>query len=73
MCQLDEENRLVKVTERTRIETYEGGIHYTEDDGATWTDLPADAVVSMNLWGFTPDFLDRAREALPLSWMQICR
>lgn len=62
VCQLDEENRLVKVTERTRIETYEGGIHYTEDDGASWTDLPADAVVSMNLWGFTPDFLDRARE-----------
>lgn len=62
VCQLDEENRLVKVTERTRIETYEGGIHYTEDDGATWTDLPADAVVSMNLWGLTPDFLDRARE-----------
>ena len=62
VCQLDEETRLVKVTERTRIETYEGGIHYTEDDGATWTDLPADAVVSMNLWGFTPDFLDRARE-----------
>lgn len=62
VCQLDEKNRLVKVTERTRIETYEGGIHYTEDDGATWTDLPADAVVSMNLWGFTPDFLDRARE-----------
>ncbi len=62
VCQLDEENCLVKVTERTRIETYEGGIHYTEDDGATWTDLPADAVVSMNLWGFTPDFLDRARE-----------
>lgn len=62
VCELDEENRLVKVTERTRIETYEGGIHYTENDGASWTDLPADAVVSMNLWGFTPDFLDRARE-----------
>ena len=62
VCRLDEENRLVEVTERTRIETYEGGIHYTEDDGASWTDLPADAVVSMNLWGFTPDFLDRARE-----------
>lgn len=62
VCTLDEHNRLVSVTERTRIETYEGGIHFTEDDGAHWTDLPADAVVSMNLWGFTPDFLDRARE-----------
>ncbi len=62
VCTLDEHNRLVSVTERTRIETYESGIHFTEDDGAHWTDLPADAVVSMNLWGFTPDFLDRARE-----------
>ena len=62
VCTLDKHNRLVSVTERTRIETYEGGIHFTEDDGASWTDLPADAVVSMNLWGFTPDFLDRARE-----------
>ena len=62
VCTLDEQNHLVNVTERTRIETYQGGIHFTEDDGASWTDLPADAVVSMNLWGFTPDFLDRARE-----------
>lgn len=62
VCTLDESNRLVSVTERTRIETYADGIHFTEDDGAHWTDLPADAVVSMNLWGFTPDFLDRARE-----------
>ena len=62
VCTLDEQNHLVNVTERTRIETYQGGIHFTEDDGTSWTDLPADAVVSMNLWGFTPDFLDRARE-----------
>ena len=35
---------LVSVTERTCIEPYEGGIHYTEDGGATWQDLPANTV-----------------------------
>lgn len=48
---------LTEVTERTRIEQYEGGIHFTEDDGATWTDLPGKTIVSMNLWGFTTSFL----------------
>ena len=26
---------------------------FTEDGGQTWTHLPGDAIVSMNLWGFT--------------------
>ncbi len=33
----------------------------TEDDGATWTDLPGDTIVSMNMWGFTRSFLAEAR------------
>lgn len=61
VCRMDDAGNLVSVTERTRIETYAGGIHYTEDGGATWTDLPADTVVSMNLWGFTPSFVAQAR------------
>ena len=48
---------LASVTERTKIETYEGGIHFTEDDGATWTDVSPDSIVSMNLWGFTESFV----------------
>lgn len=52
---------LVSVTERTCIEPYDGGIHYTEDGGANWTDLPADTVVSMNLWGFTPGYVAEAK------------
>ena len=31
---------------------------YTEDGGETWHSLPADATVSMNLWGFTPGFVE---------------
>ena len=56
VCVTDADGNLDTVTERTRIETYDSGIHYTEDGGETWVDLPADTVVSMNMWGFTPDF-----------------
>ena len=61
VCVTDADGNLDTVTERTRIETYAGGIHYTEDGGATWVDLPADTVVSMNMWGFTPDFITEAQ------------
>ena len=61
VCVTDEHSNLVSVTERTCIEPYDGGIHYTEDGGATWTDLPADTVVSMNLWGFTPGYVAEAK------------
>ena len=50
VCEM-ENGKLVSVTERTKIIDCK----YTEDDGATWTALPADTVVSMNLWGFMPD------------------
>ena len=61
VCQTDQQEYLVTVTERTRVETYEGGIHYTED-GEHWTDLPFDTPVSMNMWGFTPSFLDELKD-----------
>ena len=65
ICTTDENCYLVKVEERTKIEQYEGGIHYTEDGGETWTDLPADTNVSMNLWGFTPVFLEESAVRFP--------
>ena len=61
VCVTDENHNLVSVTERTCIEPYAEGIHYTEDGGASWTDLPADTVVSMNLWGFTPGYVAEAK------------
>ena len=65
VCVTNEEGYLVTVTERTKIEKYEGGIHFTEDDGATWTDLTEDTTVSMNLWGFTESFIDEAEATFP--------
>ena len=66
VCITNPDGTLHSVTERTRIETYEGGVHYTEDGGESWTDLPGDTPVSMNLWGFGKSFLDEAEYYLPL-------
>ncbi len=64
VCTTDENGFLTAIVERKRIEKYEGGIHFTED-GETWTDLPADTPVSMNMWGFTPGFLDALEAGFP--------
>ena len=47
---------LTEIVERTRIEKYDGGIHFTED-GENWTELSENTPVSMNMWGFTSSFL----------------
>ena len=64
ICQTTTDGNLIRVDEHTRIEKYEGGIHYT-DDGETWTDLAFDTPVSMNIWGFTPVFLEEVAEDFP--------
>ena len=65
VCQVSDEGYLTDVVERTKIEKYPGGIHFTEDDGATWTDVPADTPVSMNMWGYTSSFLKEIEERFP--------
>lgn len=65
ICEEDEHNFLVRVTERTRIEAEGADARFTEDDGETWTHLSGDTVVSMNLWGFTRSFMDEARARFP--------
>lgn len=57
VCIADEEGKLTGITERTRIEKHADGPAYTEDDGETWTKLPEDTIVSMNMWGFTSGVL----------------
>lgn len=65
ICATDENGYLTQVDERTKIEKYDGGIHFTEDDGKTWTDVDANVNVSMNMWGFTPAFLDEIAVRFP--------
>ncbi|MCI2046975.1 MAG: nucleotidyltransferase [Faecalibacterium sp.] len=68
ICTPTAAGKLANVTERTRIEPYAGGIHYTEDGGESWADLPGDTPVSMNLWGFGESFLHEA-EARFSGWL----
>ena len=66
VCQTDENSFLTSVVERTRIEQYEGGIHYIGDDGESWVDVAADTPVSMNMWGFTGSFMDELQAGFPV-------
>lgn len=61
VCTVDENGYLVEVTERTHIEKKGERAAFTEDDGASWTELPMDAVVSMNMWGFSEGFLQEIK------------
>lgn len=62
VCSMNGAGELVSVTERTRIEKKGDGAAYTEDDGATWTVLPKDSIVSMNMWGFSASFLQEIKK-----------
>lgn len=64
ICGVDGNGNLTGIVEQTRIEKYPGGIHYTED-GEAWQDLAPETIVSMNLMGFQPSFLQEARDRFP--------
>lgn len=65
ICSANENGELTSIVERTRIEKRDGGIAFTEDDGATWTSLPEKTVVSMNMWGFTKSILGEIKDGFP--------
>ena len=60
VCEV-EDGILKTITEVTKIN---GNCEYTEDDGATWTPLSEDTVVSMNMWGFKPSIFEEMEEGL---------
>lgn len=61
VCTVDSTGKLTDVVERTAISfTPDGGIEFTDAAGAKGA-LEADVPVSMNLWGFTPDYFDYSR------------
>ena len=56
ICKMDEENNLTEVVETRNIVKTE---HGAETDGV---DVNVDSLVSMNMWGLTPEFLDVLEE-----------
>jgi len=57
VCTVDSDGYLINIKERTRIEKIKGNPAYTEDGGNTWTYIPENTIVSMNMWGFTKSIL----------------
>lgn len=61
VCQVDEKHLLAGVVERTGIERIDGTISFRDEAGKLCT-LAEDTPVSMNMWGFTPDYFDYSEE-----------
>ncbi len=55
VCATDEKGYLTSVVERTHIETNDGDIFYLNEGGDKHA-LEFNTPVSMNMWGFTPDY-----------------
>ena len=56
ICATDANGNLTEVVERTKIVQFPEGIRY--EDGDKWVDVADDTIVSMNMWGFMPSFLE---------------
>ena len=61
VCVVDENLLLQNVVERTHIEEKGGTIYYIDESGKE-VSIPANTPVSMNMWGFTPDYFDYSVE-----------
>jgi UTP-glucose-1-phosphate uridylyltransferase len=61
VCVVDENGLLQNVVERTHIEEKGGMINYLNENKELVT-IPANTPVSMNMWGFTPDYFEYSEE-----------
>jgi choline kinase len=57
VCVVDQNGLLQNVVERTHIEEKGGKINFLDENGEEVA-IPANTPVSMNMWGFTPDYFD---------------
>ena len=62
VCSTDANNFLTDVVERTSIENKDGHVCYKDENGAD-VEIPFETPVSMNMWGFTPEYFAYAEEA----------
>ncbi len=61
ICSTDAKGLLTSVVERTKIQRLDGEVKYIDDNGE-WTATPDTTPVSMNFWGFTPDYFAYSQE-----------
>lgn len=61
ICSTNEEGYLTSVVERTQIQRVEGTVCY-KDENDQWVGVDDNTPVSMNMWGFTPDYFEYSEE-----------
>lgn len=61
ICSTDENRHLTTVVERTEIMRIDGVVSYKDENGE-WVGIEDNTPVSMNMWGFTPDYFDYSEE-----------
>ena len=61
VCENDEDHHLPSVVDRTKIQRFDGVVKYLDDDD-NWVAIPDTTPVSMNFWGFTPDYYAHSEE-----------
>ena len=62
ICENDEATHLLTgVVERTKIERRDGVVQYLDEEGK-WVSIPDTTPVSMNFWGFTPDYFQHSEQ-----------
>lgn len=61
VCETDENSNLTGIVERTQIKRIDGVVKY-KDENDEWISLPDNKPVSMNMFGFTPDYFDYSDE-----------
>jgi hypothetical protein len=62
VCATDKMGFLTDVVERTAIESRDGHIVFPDENGNE-VEIPFDTPVSMNMWGFTPEYFQYTEEA----------
>ena len=58
VCAKDDNNHLTSCVERTEIERKADGKVAYKDEKGEWISIPDNTPVSMNVWGFTPEYFD---------------
>jgi hypothetical protein len=61
VCSMNEQKLLTSVVERTKIQRIDGEVKYL-DENEEWVAIPDNTPVSMNFWGFTPDYFAHSEE-----------
>ena len=59
ICSTNEAGHLTTVVERTEIMRVDGPVCYKDEHGA-WVPVDDNTPVSMNMWGFTPDYFEHS-------------